>query len=618
MLTRWTLENFKPIRERLDLPTAPLTVLAGLNSSGKSSFLQSILLIAQTLANQKLDEPLVLNGSLVRFGTFQDVCNDRAKEPQIRIGFTLAGVTSGRASSPSRSSRSTGERNTQPLSISMDVQFEGVAPKEEEGRGLQAVRAVLDSVEMTVVLPEVWWHKGKGGGLSVSVKRATPHEESELISGVAKDFLRNVPYPLGQNYMAEISATDPVFYKVKTAALVQLAHMVPRRYVQRIDPLIRARFDLLTLMVAIGDNPSIDEDQVSPALQRVMRLAGSADDLDDINEATRDSLNQIAIEHSSGPLTGSKIHDLSAWLIALVRAKRHNTDLHGRIATTLISPNRSDDIYQVGESENSPWIPPADQAAQQVINTFSSAIRYLGPLRADPYAIQSYSPSGQPDDVGTRGEYAAAVYASNRKQPIRFWNPDAQQVETATLEDAMDAWLRHLGVADHVSTREAAVPGVSWMVRAGPMTRDRPLQAVGVGVSQVLPILVAGLLAPEGTILIMEQPELHLHERPQARLGDFFYGLTRVGKQVFVETHSAVLINQLRYLMVKRGQEAREAIAIYFVNQDQQGDAHFDPIRISRGGAVENWPDGFFDESFRQEDRITQEGLRARGKRENA
>jgi predicted ATPase len=116
----------------------------------------------------------------------------------------------------------------------------------------------------------------------------------------------------------------------------------------------------------------------------------------------------------------------------------------------------------------------------------------------------------------------------------------------------------------------------------------------------------------------MEQPELHLHERPQARLGDFFYGLTRVGKQVFVETHSAVLINQLRFLMVTRGDEARDAITIYFVEQDEQGDAKFEPIRISKGGAIENWPDGFFDESFRQEGRITQEGIRARGKRTNA
>src|SRR5262245_33238 len=91
MLTRWTLENFKPIRARLDLSVAPLTVFAGLNSSGKSSLLQSILLVAQTLANQKHDEPLVLNGNLVRLGTFQDICNDRAQEQLLRIGFWLDG-----------------------------------------------------------------------------------------------------------------------------------------------------------------------------------------------------------------------------------------------------------------------------------------------------------------------------------------------------------------------------------------------------------------------------------------------------------------------------------------------------------------------------------------------
>jgi len=513
MLTRWMLENFKPIRA-LDLPTAPLTVLAGLNSSGKSSLLQSILLVAQTLANQKLDEPLVLNGSLVRLGTFHDVCNDRAKEQQIRIGFTLSAITNGYRQLPSRH-RSTGATSAdQAVSINMDVQFEGVAHEIEEGHGLQAVRAALNRAEMNIMPPE----PPKEGGVSpldIVVSRATSVEESEFTSGVREPYLSNLPCPPGQNYIARVTSAeaDPGNH-FGGVSLVELAHMVPRRYFRRYPQ-------------AYG-------------IQALIESAGT----------------------------------------------------HLKIR--------------------------ADQAAQYIINTFSGSIRYLGPLRAEPQAVQSYSPSGQPDDVGAHGEYAAAVYASNRKQPIRWWNPDSQQIETAPLEDATDAWLRYLGIADHVSTREAAMPGVSWMVRSGPKTRERPLQAVGVGVSQVLPILVAGLLAPEGTILIMEQPELHLHERPQARLGDFFYGLTRVGKQVFVETHSAVLINQLRFLMVTRGDEARDAITIYFVEQDEQGDAKFEPIRISKGGAIENWPDGFFDESFRQEGRITQEGIRARGKRTNA
>jgi predicted ATPase len=514
MLSRWTLENFKPIREQLDLPTAPLTVLAGLNSSGKSSLLQSILLVAQTLANQKLDEPLVLNGTLVRVGTFHDICNDRAKEQQIRIGFTLRAPTNGYVLLPSRNLRTGWAHAAQAVSISMDVQFEGVAHEVEEGRGLQAVRAALNRIDVEIISPEPL-KGGEAAPLNIAVRRATPDDESEFTSGVRESYLSNLPYPPGQNYIAKVTTSEPdPGDHFNGESLVQLAHIVPRRYFRRYP--------------------------------------------------------------------------------------------------------QGNGIQALIESASSPVKLRADQAAQYIIDTFSGSIRYLGPLRAEPQAIQSYSPSGQPDDVGPRGEYAAAVYASNRKQPIRWWNPESQQVETATLEDATDAWLRYLGIADHVSTREAAMPGVSWMVRSGPKMRERPLQAVGVGVSQVLPILVAGLLAPEGAILIMEQPELHLHERPQARLGDFFYGLTRADKQVFIETHSAVLINQLRFLMVTRGDEAREAISVYFVEQDEQGDAKFEPIRISKGGAIVNWPDGFFDESFRQEVRITQEGIRARARRANA
>jgi predicted ATPase len=263
-------------------------------------------------------------------------------------------------------------------------------------------------------------------------------------------------------------------------------------------------------------------------------------------------------------------------------------------------------------------LPSIEHATQQIIATFGNLIRYVGPLRAEPQAIQGFSPSGQLDDVGPRGEYAAAVYEANRNQTIDYYDPESERIANGTLEQAMGLWLRYLGIADCVSTREAAAPGVTWLIRPVPGAKDRPLHAVGVGVSQVLPILVAGLLSAPGTILVIEQPELHLHERPQGRLGDFFFGLTRVNKQVLVETHSAVLISQLRYRMVKDGQAARDAIAIYFVQQDELGNAQAHPIVISPRGAIENWPDGFFDESFRQEDRITQAGFLARSRQKNA
>ena len=128
----------------------------------------------------------------------------------------------------------------------------------------------------------------------------------------------------------------------------------------------------------------------------------------------------------------------------------------------------------------------------------------------------------------------------------------------------------------------------------------------------MLPILVAGLMAPQGATFLIEQPELHLHERAQARLGDFFFGLARIGKQCIIETHSVCLVNQLRYHIVKDGPSARDMTTIYFVEQDERGDALFEEVEISPHGSIRNWPDGFFDQTSLQEDLITRESVRAR------
>ena len=137
---------------------------------------------------------------------------------------------------------------------------------------------------------------------------------------------------------------------------------------------------------------------------------------------------------------------------------------------------------------------------------------------------------------------------------------------------------------------------------------------VGVGVSQGLPILVAGLLAPPGAVLLFEQPELHLHPRAQARLGDFFIGLTKTNKQCIVETHSESLVSRFRYHTVTGDVVLNESLRIYFVEQNDHGDAEFVPIEISSSGNIMNWPDGFFDENYRQEEAITHEAIRAQSR----
>ena len=121
-----------------------------------------------------------------------------------------------------------------------------------------------------------------------------------------------------------------------------------------------------------------------------------------------------------------------------------------------------------------------------------------------------------------------------------------------------------------------------------------------------------GLLAPSDTLLIIEQPELHLHPRVQARLGDFFVGLSKCKKQCLIETHSENLVNQLRYHIVQAGGQDKSDCMIYFVDQDEKGAARFEPVEISAKGNILNWPEGFFDETMHQEDRITAESMKGR------
>ena len=100
MITKWKVSNFKSIRQETALDFAPLTIFAGANSSGKSTLLQSILLVAQTSAHKITSRPVVLNGSLALLGQFDDLRSLDSSSGQIVIGWTVQPPHDFRTSSP--------------------------------------------------------------------------------------------------------------------------------------------------------------------------------------------------------------------------------------------------------------------------------------------------------------------------------------------------------------------------------------------------------------------------------------------------------------------------------------------------------------------------------------
>jgi hypothetical protein len=251
---------------------------------------------------------------------------------------------------------------------------------------------------------------------------------------------------------------------------------------------------------------------------------------------------------------------------------------------------------------------------------FTNAVKYLGPLRDEPKALYPLATGIDPSDVGLRGEYTAAVLDLHKGQRIRylptssFQSPEVKPTTSMrTLEAAVTDWLFYLGVAESVVTVDKGKLGHELKVVPPGMSQAHDLTHVGVGVSQVLPILVMCLLAEPDTTLVFEQPELHLHPRVQTLLGDFFLSMGLLGKQCVLETHSEYLINRLRFRAAaeKDKSEFAKAMKMYFV--EKRGDTStFRPVVVNEFGAISDWPDGFFDQSQSEAEQILRAATRKR------
>ena len=125
-------------------------------------------------------------------------------------------------------------------------------------------------------------------------------------------------------------------------------------------------------------------------------------------------------------------------------------------------------------------------------------------------------------------------------------------------------------------------------------------QDVGTGISQVIPVIVASLLDKEQLVAI-EQPELHVHHRIQAELGDLFIDAWQKKQNQFVlETHSEHLVLRLQR-RVREHLISQDDIGVYYVSQADDGQTRVSQLRLDEeGDFIDNWPGGFFPERLKE------------------
>jgi predicted ATPase len=244
-----------------------------------------------------------------------------------------------------------------------------------------------------------------------------------------------------------------------------------------------------------------------------------------------------------------------------------------------------------------PDAPPAVKAlTESVADTlFISAVRNGA---SDTYPSPQ-SPNLVYADVGVQGQYAAWWFERCSDDPIdegRLSPNDAAN----TLRRQVNAWAGQIFPgAQANASRIPKTQLVQLEFRNREADNWRRPANIGYGLTYAFPIIVAGLLARRGQILVIDSPEAHLHPLGQSRMGGFLAMLAASGVQVIVETHSDHVLNGVR-LAVKDQTLPHIAAALHFFNprpKDASEPAHVSSPRIDPYGNVSEWPTGFFDQA---------------------
>jgi predicted ATPase len=128
---------------------------------------------------------------------------------------------------------------------------------------------------------------------------------------------------------------------------------------------------------------------------------------------------------------------------------------------------------------------------------------------------------------------------------------------------------------------------------------------VGFGVSQVLPVVTLAYFVPEGSTVIVEQPEIHLHPLAQTTLADLFVEVSRTRRvQFLVETHSENLFRRLQFLIADEQVSPEEECRLYFVKREEEI-AALERLEVDRYGRIKNWPEKFFGDAIGEVERQT-------------
>lgn len=263
------------------------------------------------------------------------------------------------------------------------------------------------------------------------------------------------------------------------------------------------------------------------------------------------------------------------------------TDHNGAVCTWEFCGNQT--ALYADVKSNNPVLPSAFSLGGRMF-------QYLSAERFGPRSILGSAalPSEQLE-VGSRGEYSAQLLYALDNYPVDVLRrcPGAGADDAALLKFETERWLSRIARPVQVDTEALAgttvtalrfrSPGEDWV---------RPPN-MGFGVTYALPVILAGLTAGKDGLLIVENPEAHLHPSGQSQMGHFLATIAAAGVQVLVETHSDHVLNGIRRAIGEHQILSASQATVHFF--DANGSAP-QALAFTETGGIASWPRGFFDQ----------------------
>ena len=226
------------------------------------------------------------------------------------------------------------------------------------------------------------------------------------------------------------------------------------------------------------------------------------------------------------------------------------------------------------------------------------SISYLGSLRSKGDRVYTWS-GHAPESVGASGENTIAAILSARSRKISF----GYKRPAKPFEEVIALKLKEMGLIESFTVDQISEQLYKVKVCAKGSKDGVDLPDVGFGVSQVLPVLVECFYAQPGSIILMEQPEIHLHPSAQSALADVMIDVINSREngvnrniQLIIETHSEHFLRRLQR-RIAEDVVSQEKVSAYFANVTKRP-ATLDPLQIDMFGSIKNWPENFFGDEI--------------------